>query len=136
MDMKATNMSTAVLARVRRDLPHQERPSISNNHQFLIHRVLHIPGRTPLMTERCAGAASSAGRCKSHAPGPPAGAARPFTKPTSRSAVQELHKDQVAQLLRDFGVAYSPAWSVDEMKQVLKDNMFPTSETAAQLRRR
>ena len=45
--------------------------------------------------------------------------------------MQGLHKAEVAQLLQEFGLPYSPAWSVDELKQILKDNMSPTSETAA-----
>ena len=52
--------------------------------------------------------------------------------PTSRSAVQGLHKAEVSHLLMEFGLPYSPAWSVDEMKQILKENMFPKTETAAQ----
>ena len=82
------------------------------------------------MTEQCAGAASSVAPCNLPAPGQRA--ARAFTMPTSRSAVQGLHKAEVAQLLTELGLPYSPAWGVDELKQILKDNMFPTSETPAQ----
>ena len=52
--------------------------------------------------------------------------------PTSRSAVQGLHKAEVSQLLTEFGLPYSPAWGVDELKQILKENMFPNAETAVQ----
>ena len=82
------------------------------------------------MTEQCAGAASSVAPCNLPAPGQRA--ARAFTMPTSRSAVQGLHKAEVAQLLTELGLPYSPAWGVDELKQILKENMFPKDESAAQ----
>ena len=130
--MGTTSMSTAALARARRELPHQRRTSVSDNQQFLILRILHIQGRAPLMAERCAGAASSAGRCKSPAPGLPAGVTRAFTM----SAVPGLHKDEVAQMLQEFYHPSSPAGSTDELKQILTENMFPKDKPAEQAERR
>ncbi|CAK0796441.1 unnamed protein product [Prorocentrum cordatum] len=51
-------------------------------------------------------------------------------------AERGLHKAEVSQLLQEFGMPYSLAWSVDELKQVLKENMFPKAETAAQIEMR
>ncbi|CAK0848438.1 unnamed protein product [Prorocentrum cordatum] len=53
--------------------------------------------------------------------------------PAPRSAVQGLHKAEVSQLLQEFGLPHSPAWSVGEPKQILKENIFPKTETAAQI---
>ena len=39
---------------------------------------------------------------------------------------------EVTLLLTELGLPYSPAWSVDELKQILKENMFPQTETAVQ----
>ena len=128
--MSAKDGSTAAPARARRDLPHQERSSASDNQQFQVLRTLHIPGRVPLMTERCAGAASSEGRCKPHTPGPPVEAGRTFTTPPPWSAVQGPYKVEIIQLLQEFYDPSRPAWSLDEPKQILKDDMFPEAEPA------
>ena len=85
------------------------------------------------MAERCAGAVSFEGPCGSHASGPPASVSRTFTMPTSRSAVKGLTKAEVSQLLQESGLPFSPDWSVDELKQILKENMFPKAKTAAQM---
>ncbi|CAK0829393.1 unnamed protein product, partial [Prorocentrum cordatum] len=53
--------------------------------------------------------------------------------PTSRSAVQGLYKAEVLHLLQELGLPCSPAWGVDELKQVLKEHMFPKDETPVQM---
>ncbi|CAK0895531.1 unnamed protein product, partial [Prorocentrum cordatum] len=60
-------------------------------------------------------------------------AMRPLQMPTSRSAVQGLYKAEVLHLLQELGLPCSPAWGVDELKQVLKGHMFPKDETPAQV---
>ena len=84
------------------------------------------------MAERCAGAVSSEGPCGSHVSGPPASVNRTFTMPTSRGAVKGLSKAEVSQLLQESGLPFSPDWNLDELRQVLKENMFPKARTAAQ----
>ncbi|CAK0903376.1 unnamed protein product, partial [Prorocentrum cordatum] len=60
-------------------------------------------------------------------------AVRPLQMPTSRSAVQGLYKADVLHLLQELGLPCSPAWGVDELKQVLKEHMFPKDETPVQV---
>ena len=84
------------------------------------------------MRKRCAGAASSAAPYDSPVPEQPADVIRAFTTVGSRSAIQLLTREEVTLLLMELGLPYSPAWSVDELKQILKENMFPQAETAVQ----
>ena len=84
------------------------------------------------MAERCAGAVSFEGPCDSHASGPPASVSRTFTMPTSRGAVKGLTKAEVSQLLQESGLPYSPDWNLGELRQILKENMFPKGRSAAQ----
>ena len=34
--------------------------------------------------------------------------------------------------MHELGLSFSPAWTADELKQILKENLFPKDETAAQ----
>ena len=77
------------------------------------------------MRERCAGAASSAAPYDSPVPEQPADVIRAFTMVGSRSAIQGLPREEVTLLLMELGLPYSPSWSVDELKQILKEDMFP-----------
>ncbi|CAK0871003.1 unnamed protein product, partial [Prorocentrum cordatum] len=53
--------------------------------------------------------------------------------PAFRSAVQGLYQAEVLHLLQELGLPRSPAWGVDELKQALKEHMFPVNETPVQM---
>ena len=52
--------------------------------------------------------------------------------PTSRSGVQSLHKPEAAKLIQELGLPFSPAWTSDELKQILKEHLFPKDKSASQ----
>lgn len=51
--------------------------------------------------------------------------------PLNKTEINNMKRAEVTQLLEQFGVAFSPAWTSEEMKEVAKANIFPKTETAA-----
>eukprot|EP00959_Pyramimonas_sp_CCMP1952_P155725 3257185-Pyramimonas_sp.AAC.1 len=84
------------------------------------------------MAERSSAAASSEGLSSSPVSGPRASATRAWAMPTSRSGVQGLLKAEVVKVIEELGPAFSPVWSSGELKQIIKDNLFPRNEAEAQ----
>ena len=41
-------------------------------------------------------------------------------------------KVEIIQLLQEYYKPSRPAWNMDELKQILKENMFPEAEAAVQ----
>ena len=52
--------------------------------------------------------------------------------PASRSAVQGLRKAEASAVLEYLGISFTPMWTADEMKQVIKEHLYPKGDTAAQ----
>ena len=84
------------------------------------------------MATRCSVAASSEERSSWPASVPRAGASPVWATPTSRSGVQQLHKAEAVELVQELGLPLSPAWPLDELKQIIKEALFSDDESASQ----
>lgn len=84
------------------------------------------------MKGQCSAAASSEAPSSSPASRPRVSARPGWGMPTSRSGVQLLHKAEAVELIQELGLPFSPAWSVDELKQIIKEDLFPKDESDAQ----
>ncbi|CAK0836529.1 unnamed protein product [Prorocentrum cordatum] len=60
------------------------------------------------------------------------GASPRWGVPASRREVHHLHKAEAVELIRELGLPFSPAWSVDELRHTIKETLFPKAESASQ----
>ena len=52
-------------------------------------------------------------------------------QPASRTDINSMRKAEVVALLEDYGLPFSPAWTVGELKQTAKEHLFPKNDSSA-----